>query len=202
MALHENRLLTLSSWGIEQSRFQRILLAEKLLAGGSDPQKVARSLDWQEFEKFVEDAFEENGFRASKHLIIKLDSKIRREIDILAWNKSLTLAVDCKHWLKSVVFHTRIRRAAEAQAERVFALARRPEILRRRGIDDVENRSILPALLVLGEPEMRETSGVPIVPISKLPDFLTELSPFQRDLRFIPVRSDGQIRLTRAGTLT
>ena len=135
-------------------------------------------------------------------MIIKLDSKIRREIDILAWNKSLTLAVDCKHWLKSVVFHTRIRGAAEAQAERVFALARRPEILRRRGIDDVENRSILPALLVLGEPEMRETSGVPIVPISKLPDFLTELSPFQRDLRFIPVRSDGQIRLTRAGTLT
>jgi len=200
--LHEKRLLTLSNWAIEQSPLQRILLAEDLVMGGCDPQRVARILGWQEFEKFVEIAFEESGFRALKHLIIKLGRHTRREIDVLAWNQSLTLAIDCKHWIKGAMSQPRLRRAAEAQAKRVDALARRPEILSGFGLDDLEKRSIMPILLVLRENEMRESDGVPIVPISKLADFLSKLSPFETGFRLIPVRSDGQTRLGRAGILT
>jgi hypothetical protein len=200
--LHEKRRLTLSNWAIEQSPLQRILLAEDLVISGCDPQKVARILGWQEFEKFVEIAFEESGFRALKHLIIKLGRRKRREIDVLAWNQSLTLAIDCKHWIKGGMSKSRLRRAAEAQAKRVAALARRPEILSSFGLDDLEKRSILPVLLVLRENEMCESDGVPIVPISKLTDFLSELTPFETGFRLIPVRSDGQTRLGRAGILT
>ena len=200
--LHEKRLLTFSNWTIEQSSLQRILLAEDLVIGGCDPQKVAQILGWQEFEKFVEIAFEKSGFRALKHLIIKLGHHTRREIDVLAWNQSLTLAIDCKHWIKAGMSQPRLRRAADAQAKRVAALARRPEILCRYGLDDPEKRSIMPILLVLREGETRESDGVPIVPISKLADFLGELSPFETAFRLIPVRSDGQTRLGRAGILT
>jgi hypothetical protein len=200
--LHEKRLLSLSNWAIEQSPLQRILLAEDLVIGGCDPQKVARILGWQEFEKFVEIAFEENGFRALKHLIIKLGNHTRCEIDVLAWNQSLTLAVDCKHWVKGDMSRPRLRRAADAQAKRVAALARRPEILCHSGLYDLEKRSIMPVLLVLRESETRESDGVPIVPISKLPDFLGGLSPFETAFRLFPVRSDGQTRLGRAGILT
>lgn len=49
---------------------------------------------------------------------------------------------------------------------------------------------------------MRESDGVPIVPISKLADFLSKLSPFETGFRLIAVRSDGQTRLGRAGILT
>ncbi len=200
--LHEKRLLTFSNWTIEQSSLQRILLAEDLVIGGCDPQKVAQILGWQEFEKFVEIAFEKSGFRALKHLIIKLGHHTRREIDVLAWNQSLTLAIDCKHWIKAGMSQPRLRRAADAQAKRVAALARRPEILCRYGLDDPEKRSIMPILLVLREGETRESDGVPIVPISKLADFLGELSPFETAFRLIPVRSDGQTQLGRAGILT
>jgi len=60
----------------------------------------------------------------------------------------------------------------------------------------------MPILLVLRENEMRESDGVPIVPISKLADFLSKLSPFETGFRLIAVRSDGQTRLGRAGILT
>ncbi len=201
-SLNEKRLLTFSNWTIEQSPLQRILLAEDLVIGGCDPQKVAQILGWQEFEKFVEMAFEERGFRALKHLIIKLGHRTRREIDVLAWNQSLTLAIDCKHWIKVGMSEPRLRIAADAQAKRVAALARRPEVLCRYGLDDLEKRSIMPILLVLREVQTRVSDGVPIVPISKLADFLNELSPFETAFRLIPVRSDGQTRLGRAGILT
>ena len=200
--LHERRMLTLSNWAIEQSPLQRILLAEDLIICGCDPQKVARILGWQEFENFVRLAFEESGFRALKHLIIKLGLRTRCEIDVLAWNQSLTLAIDCKHWVKGGMSQPRLRKAAEAQAKRVTALARRPEILCRSGLEDLEKRSIMPILLGLRESETRESNGVPIVPISKLADFLSELSPFETAFRLIPVRSDGQTRLGHAGILT
>ena len=200
--LYEKRRLTLSNWAIEQSPLQRILLAEDLIICGCDPQKVARILGWQEFENFVRLAFEESGFRALKHLIIKLGLRTRCEIDVLAWNQSLTLAIDCKHWVKGGMSQPRLRKAAEAQAKRVTALARRPEILCRSGLEDVEKRSIMPILFVLRESETRELNGVPIVPISKLADFLSELSPFETAFRLIPVRSDGQTRLGRSGILT
>jgi len=200
--LHERRLLRLSNWAIEQSPLQRILLAEELVIGGCDPQKVARILGWQEFEKFVKLAFEESGFRALKHLIIKLGHRTRCEIDILAWNQSLTLAIDCKHWIRGGMSQPRLRKAVEAQTKRVAALARRPELLCRSGLEDLEKRSIMPILLVLRESETRELNGVQIVPISKLAGFLSELSPFESAFRLIPVRSNGQTRLGSAGILT
>jgi restriction endonuclease len=193
--LREKNLLKLMDGRIEQSPLQRILLAESLVSNGCDPHNVARRLGWQEFEEFTEIGFEENGFRSIKHLIIKLGRRARREIDILAWNQSFTLAIDCKHWVKMGTTGSRLRQAADSQAKRVADLAQRPEILHSFGLDDAEKRSILPMLLTLGEARMRASAGVPIVPISKLSTFLTELSPFEATFKPVPVEPRHQMRL-------
>jgi len=200
--LHEKCRLTISKSAIEQSPLQRILLAQDLVTGGCDPQKVTKILGWQEFENFVQIAFENNGFRALKHLIIKPARRARREIDVLAWNQSLTLALDCKHWIKMGSSQPRLRRAAAAQSARVALLARRPDLLRRYGVDNIEKRSIMPILLVLCEYETHQSEGVPIVPISKLADFLSGLSPFETAFKLIPIRPDCRTALESAGTLT
>ena len=193
--LREKHLLKLMDGWIEQSPLQRILLAESLVSEGCDTHNVARRLGWQEFEGFAEICFEENGFRSIKHLIIKLGRHARREIDILAWNQSFTLAIDCKHWLKMGTTDSRLRKAADSQARRVADLAQRPEILHSFGLDDAETRSILPMLLTLGEARMRTWAGVPIVPVSKLSTFLSELSPFEVTLKPVPVEPSRQMRL-------
>jgi len=193
--LREKHLLKLSSGSIEQSPLQRILLAESLVSNGCDVHNVVRRLGWQEFEEFAEIGFEENGFRSVKHLILKLGRRTRREIDILAWNQSFTLAIDCKHWIKMGTTDSRLRKAADSQAKRVADLAQRPEILHHFGVDDAENRSVLPMILTLGEAQMRASAGVPIVPISKLSAFLSELSPFETTFKPVPVKPSRQMRL-------
>jgi hypothetical protein len=184
-ALSRNGLVTFSDGVLSMDDRQRVMLAEQLIHSGSDPKKVSRFLAWQEFENFVEHVLEENGFSTRKHLIFRSGAR-RREIDILAWNDTFMLAVDCKHWLKGLTAG-RMREAAEAQIERATALARRPELLFRLKVSHPVGRSVTPVILALGELRERLIDGVPIVSVSKLLSFIYGLSPIDGGVRRIRV---------------
>jgi Holliday junction resolvase-like predicted endonuclease len=176
-----------SSRGIvEMSTAQRVLLTEQLIHKGRDPQQISRLLGWQEFEEFAAQSLEQNDFRNVKHLVFK--SKLgRREIDLLAWNDTFLLAIDCKHWLRGLS-PSRAREVALAQTARVEALAERLDILKKHVISSVEKRKLLPVVLCLGSPREAIVEGVPIVAVSKLISFLYGLSPIDERLRWVPVR--------------
>ncbi len=191
--LREDSLLSLSGERVDLNTRQRLLLAEKLIHDGRDPQKVSRYLEWQEFENFAVATLGENGFRTAKHLVFK--SRLgRREIDIVAWNDMFLLAIDCKHWLRGLSIG-RMSVAARAQVERMTALAGRPEILSRIGIDHVGKRSIMPAVFALGDSRHAFVDGVPIVSVSKLMSFLYGLSPFDERICSIRVKEPVQLQL-------
>jgi methylmalonyl-CoA mutase cobalamin-binding subunit len=161
------------------------MLAEQLLHRGVDPKKVSRLLGWQEFENFSEHMLTENGFSTQKHLVFKSEAG-RREIDILAWNDTFMLAVDCKHWL-SGLSPGRMRRAAQAQVQRTIALARRPELLYHLKVTHPEKRSIIPLVLTLGELRERLVDRVPVVSVSKLLNFIYGVSPIEESVKRIGV---------------
>jgi len=192
--LEGSGLVTLSGGVLTMNGRQRVKLAEQLIHKGTDAKKVARFLQWQEFEEFAEQILSENEFSTCKHFVFK-SSAGRREIDILAWNDTLMLAVDCKHWLKGLSGR-RMNDVAQAQVERVTALARRPELLHRLKVPRPDGRSIIPVILALGEP--RElVDGVPIVPVSKLLSFIYGVSPVDSNLKRIRLLdSISQSRLT------
>jgi len=192
--LAEGKLVNSHEGLVEMDTAQRMRLAERLVHEGHDPQKVSRALDWKEFEDFAEESLERNGFRTAKHFVFK--SRIgRREIDLLAWNDSLLLVIDCKHWLRGLS-HSRARQVAQAQVERAEALADRSDLLKRRGVSNPENRYLMPTILCLNEPREGIVDGVPIVAISKLISFLYGVSPIDENLRSIPVNpSAGQSTL-------
>jgi hypothetical protein len=179
--------------GLAVNSKQRISIAEKLIHEGRDPEKIARCLEWQEFENFASNSLEENGFRTAKHFVFKTRAG-RREVDILAWNDNFLFAVDCKHWAKGLQ-PSRLRTAVLAQMERTAALAQRPDLLRRIGLPNPEQRSIMPALFTLGEPRLRSIDGVPIVAVSKLVSFLYGISPVDENFLRIPVKDLGMPRL-------
>ncbi len=193
--LHERGLVSYSGGMLEMDARQRIMLAELLIHNGRDPQKISRFLEWQEFENFAVHSFEENGFRAVKHLVFK--SRLgRREIDLLTWNDTFLLAVDCKHWLRGSS-PGRMKQAGQAQAERAKALAERPDLLNRYKVSYIEKRSIMPLIFALGEPRDRIVDGIPIVSVSKLMSFLYGVSPVDERFRTFPVKDlDAQTRLS------
>jgi Holliday junction resolvase-like predicted endonuclease len=184
--LAQRKLVSRSHGSVQMDTVQRMMLATELIHAGRDPQKVSRFLEWQEFERFAAESLEQNGFRTIKHLLFK--SQIgRREIDLLAWNDSFLLAIDCKHWLRGLS-PSLSRRVAHAQSERAEALAGRAEILRQHGVDKAEKRFLMPVILCLGESRVGIVDGIPVVPISKLISFLYGMSPIDEGLRRIPVR--------------
>jgi hypothetical protein len=193
--LIESGLVTCTNDLLSMQASQRVRLAEQLIHGGIDPRKVSTYLAWQEFEEFAQRTLSDNGFTTQGHLVFK--SQVgRREIDVLAWNDTFTLALDCKHWLRALS-PGRMRKAAQAQVERVLALARRPELLYRLKIPHPENRSITPVILALGELRVRFVERVPIVSISKLPNFIYGLSPIDEHIQRVKVSNpmQGQLRL-------
>jgi Holliday junction resolvase-like predicted endonuclease len=184
--LAEKRFVSLRQRLVEMDTAQRMMLAEHLIHNGHDPQKVSRFLKWQEFEDFGADSLQQNGFRTVKHLVFK--SKVgRREIDLLAWNDSFLLAIDCKHWLRGLS-PSRARQVAQAQAERAEALAERFDLLKRHGVSNVESRHMMPVIFCLSNPRVGIVDGVPIVAVSKLISFLYGVSPVHDGLRRIAVK--------------
>jgi hypothetical protein len=182
-SLKERGYVSLNNESLEMNSRQRVMLAESLVRTGQDVQQISRLLAWQEFEEFLESALDQSGFKSVRHLVFK--SKVgRREIDILAWNDVWILVVDCKHW-SGALAHSRMKKAAEAQVQRVRALTERPEIMQRRGISRLDI-PLVPLILTLGEPRERLIGGVPIVGLSKFSSFLQEASPY----------SDGFLTLT------
>lgn len=188
-SLHRNGSIYYGLDGLAVDTKQRLLIAEKLIHDGRDPEKIARCLEWQEFENFASHSLTENGFHTAKHFVFKTRAG-RREVDILAWNDNFLFAVDCKHWARGLQ-PSRMKTAVLAQIERAEALAKRPDLLRRIGIPNPNRRSVMPALLVLGEPRLRSIDGVPIVAISKLVTFLYGISPLDQSFLRIPVSDLG-----------
>lgn len=184
-ALSKNGFVTLSDGSLSMDGQQRAMLAEQLIHEGVDPKKVSRHLGWQEFENFTEHMLTENGFSTRKHLVFRSGAG-RREIDILAWNDTFMLAVDCKHWRKGLT-PRRMKEAAQAQIERATALARRPELLYRLKVAHPEGRNITPVILALSELRERLIDGVPVVSVSKLLSFIYGVSPIDGSVTRIRV---------------
>jgi Holliday junction resolvase-like predicted endonuclease len=183
--LAEGKLVNSHEGLVEMDALQRMRLAEQLVHEGHDPQKISRTLDWREFEEFAAESLERNGFQTAMHVVFK--SRIgRREIDLLAWNDSILLAIDCKHWMRGLS-HSRARMVAQAQIERAEALAERCDLLKKRGVSNPENRALMPTILCLSEPREGIVDGVPIVAVSKLISFLYGVSPVDENLKSVPV---------------
>ncbi len=184
------KLISFDHQSLEVDGAQRLVLAVRLVHAGCDPRKVSRLLEWQEFEKFAAESLEENGFRTVKHLVFK--SKVgRREIDLLAWNDSFLMAIDCKHWLRGLSPSVSLE-VVRAQCERAEALAGRIEILKKCRVNAPEGRYLMPVILCMSQPRDSLVDGVPVVAVSKLISFLYGVSPIDERLRRIRVESQMQ----------
>ena len=176
-----------SSQGIvELDSEHRMMIAERLIGNGYDPQRISRLLEWREFEDFAASFLVRNGFGILKHFVFKTRGG-RREIDLIAWNDTFLLAIDCKHWLRGLS-PSQSRRIVRVQSERASALAERPDLLKRRGVDNVEKRWIMPAIFCLVDTREPIIDGVPVVAVSKLISFLYGVSPVDEKVRMIPVK--------------
>jgi len=151
-----------------------------LIKLGVSPEKAIALLNWRSFEELCERGLQIAGFSTKRGVRFSLLGR-RYEIDVVGSDYEVTLALDCKMWSKGgspKVY--KILEAAEHQYERAIALK---QAIERKLLEDIRPEPghgfIVPCIVTwLDFGAELSKSGVPIVPISKLPSFLN-------DIRFI-----------------
>lgn len=158
---------------IEASVNQRVKIAVHAIKLGADFEKVCSFLDWSEFENIATVAFEANRFSVKRGFRFIWSGR-RWEVDVLGFNESVVVCVDCKHW------HHGWRRAAiikavEAQVKRTEALANALPILHEKiGLANWKETILVPIVLSLYPGPFKFYEKTPIVPILQLQNFLNE----------------------------
>ncbi len=142
------------------------------VSDGRDAESASRGLTWSEFEDFCAEAIAAAGYTVRRNVLLR---KPRRQLDLLAESPTMGLSVDCKHWRRSLGTAT-LERLALAQAERTRQYKTRL---------DAPEMGILPMLLTMVENEARVVSGVPVVPLVALRDFLARVNRFDPELLFV-----------------
>ena len=150
-----------------------VLASLALVRLGADLDQVAKSLRWDDFERFCASAIASTGYDVSTNVRLK---KPTRQLDVVAESPALVLAVDCKHWMRGSGV-SRLAKSATAQAERARNLARTGRYS--------SGKRILPVLLTLADDQVRVVEGVPVVPLHSLKGFLSAVSGFHEGLAFV-----------------
>jgi hypothetical protein len=123
-----------------------------------DIESLSLRLDWKEFEAFAEKIFASFDFATHRNFRLR---KPPMEIDLIASKGNLAFAADCKHW-KRTVGPASMTRVGGRQASRAMRIAQ-------EGL----YRKVIPMILTLRDESLFVLeSGVPIVPIRRLSDFI------------------------------
>ena len=159
--------------GLPRAAPRSVLAAVALARLGGDLDLAARTLSWSDFEEFCAMVVAASGYQVRKNVRLR---KPTRQIDIVAESSSLVLAIDCKNWRRSAGTAS-LELAALAQIERTRMLVKKTGA--------AKGRAYLPVLLTVLDTQVRVLSGVPVVPLHGLKEFLASVSRFDESLSFV-----------------
>ncbi|MCP8315058.1 MAG: restriction endonuclease, partial [archaeon] len=143
----------------------KVLASVSALKLGSSIDEVSKALSWKDFEEFIFIIMAYNGYKVHQNFRLK-HPKI--EIDVLAVRDEKGLAIDCKHWHRSMGLSS-ILKVAEAQIKRAEKLMMSEEVKR------LNLSYVIPVIVTLYSERVFFVSKVPVVPIDKFSNFLNEL---------------------------
>lgn len=144
------------------------------LRSGMGVEEVSSQLDWRAFEGLAGEVLAAHSYDVRYNLRLK---ESRREIDVVGLKAGLGVAVDCKHWSRTIG-HSALSRAAKAQVSRAKAL------LSANG-SGLRISSAVPVIITLHSEGLKIVHQVPIVCVSSFSNFLIELDGALKYLRVV-----------------
>jgi hypothetical protein len=145
-----------------EHKLETILLA---MNKGCDPERLSKKMHWKDFELFTSQLIESAGYSIERNVIL---TKPRIQIDVIGFYRNIALLIDCKHWMKVHGFNIAKFSSNQIRRAEIFLEKRK----------DIE--SAIPIIVTLYDSYYNFFERVPIVPISKLKEFLQNF-PFYLD---------------------
>ena len=127
-----------------------------------DLEQVSGEVIWQNFERLTGFIFEKNDFSVRVNLVKTLN-KQRRQYDVVARRGDQTFLVECKKWSGNRYRLSALKRAIVQHKERTMFY------------ETVTKEDAVPVLVTLIEEAILVYEGVPLVPVTRLNAFITEL---------------------------
>ncbi len=155
------------------SRSDKISSAIMAVKMGCSIDEVSKQIEWRDFENIVSEILSADGYTVRRNFRLK---KPRLEIDVLAFKNNICLAIDCKHWRRTVGAST-MKKLVDRQIKRAENLAKSGE-----GFEGPLHH-IYPVIATLYEEDVLMIDRVPIVPITKLTGFLREFEGYLGNLK-------------------
>jgi len=157
---------------IRLTRSKKIEMILHSLEWGIEGERVARYLDWREFEELIGKVFAKVGYEAEWNLNVLVGRK-RCQIDLLAHKGNLILLIDCKHWKRPPPPSAELK-IVEAQEKRLRILK---EAVARvaRGSKELRNVYLVPLVLSLYQPSKKILQGHVFASIGRLRGLLDYL---------------------------
>lgn len=181
--LQNEGLLYLKDDFVELTSDSRFRLAVRAVSLGADVERVSSLLRWQEFEDIAAVALERNGYVTVKNVRFKHGGR-KWEIDVVGCRKPLVLCVDCKRWQRGLA-PSALGKIVEAQVERTRALADTvPSPTLKIECVKWQRAKFVPVILSLVPSSFKFYSGVPVVPVLQLQDFLVQLTAYVEELTY------------------
>jgi hypothetical protein len=152
-----------------------LLLLEELIA--VDIEKLARYIEWDEFERYVAEKLRSMGLdyvSSYKHNRIA-----RFQIDVLALDlaNKIGYIIECKHWKKSMST-SQIRQVVESHLIRVEKLLKNCEWITVEIPAIRRIKYFIPLIFTLYAPKIHSLDGIPIVAIRFLNEFLAKIDMY------------------------
>ena len=141
---------------------------------------AARSLTWQEFEKFAQNCLEEAGFESERNVRVRGEGRAW-QIDIIGFRGNLVLAIDCKRWNTSA-YLSKFKHTASHQRR---AASHFLTSLQEKSNEATKGWQALAVILTLREPPAQFSGDAVLVSVEKLPSFLNGVTPYDENLPFI-----------------
>ena len=151
----------------EQDKLDTILLA---LKHGCDPEHLSKKILWNDFELFTSFLIESAGYSYERNVVF---TNPRIQIDVIGFYRKIALLIDCKHWMKINSFNISKFSSNQIRRAKIFLDKRK----------DVE--SAIPIIVTLHEYDYSFFDKIPIVPISRLKEFLQNFPLYLDRLHFI-----------------
>lgn len=121
--------------------------------------------NWQELEELTRIALEAYGYECEFRKVFKSSSR-RYEIDLVARKQGLTLAFDCKHYVRTKSRSSALKREAKKHFHRCQEYSK------------IFDEKAVPILLTYLDDALFYAEGCIFVPLPALNDFLLECSHY------------------------
>jgi hypothetical protein len=151
----------------EQDKLDTILLA---LKQGCDPEHLSKKILWNDFELFTSFLIESAGYSYERNVVF---TNPRIQIDVIGFYRKIALLIDCKHWMKMNSYNISKFSSNQIRRAKIF-------LDKRKYVE-----SAIPIIVTLHEYDYSFFDKIPIVPISRLKEFLQNFPLYLDRLNFI-----------------